>query len=269
MAGGTDSPAGGDKQGRARRSQNIIPATVKQLQECGDTFTVEGFEANVVTIVGVVRKVESTTTKMSMWIDDQTGTMECINYVGTEGDSNSEPTMLSEGTYGRIVGALRSMKGSKYLIIFKAFPVTDLNEITMHLLEVIQNGQKLLKLRTAEEAKAAGGGATTGGMSNTFSNSMIATNLGGPTGNGTGGGSTNGGGGGLPGFTSNQNLVHGIISSARGEEGIHREDVIKQIKGRIPMKELLDILEFLSNEGHVFSTVDDDHYSATDSQYTS
>jgi len=28
----------------------------------------------------------------------------------------------------------------------------------------------------------------------------------------------------------------------------------------------LEILEFLSNEGHVFSTIDDDHYSATDSQ---
>jgi replication factor A2 len=157
------------------------------------------------------------------------------------------------------------MKGSKYLIIFKAFPITDLNELTMHLLEVIQSGHKLMKLRTAEENKTTAGGAN--GMSNTFNNSLISGSLGGPT--GTGGGSTNGGGGGgLPGFTANQNMVHGIISSVRGEQGIHRDEVLKQVRNRITQKEALDILEFLSNEGHVFSTIDDDHYSATDSQYT-
>ncbi len=60
--------------------------TVRQLLDCQEeAYSVEGFEANVVTVVGLVRSVETTTTKMSMYIEDQTGTIQCVNYVGTDG----------------------------------------------------------------------------------------------------------------------------------------------------------------------------------------
>ena len=55
--------------------------------------------------------------------------------------------ILVEGTYGRIVGGLRSQKGIKYLIIYKVFPVMDLNEVTCHNLEVLQVPLKLRKLK--------------------------------------------------------------------------------------------------------------------------
>lgn len=71
---------------QGRRTHGIIPVTVRQLLDCQeDTYSLEGFEAQVVTIVGLVRSVETTTTKMSMYIEDQTGTIECVNYVGTDG----------------------------------------------------------------------------------------------------------------------------------------------------------------------------------------
>jgi len=73
---------------QARRSQNIIPATCKQLLECEeDTFKVEGIEGSVLTVVGLIRSVETSTTKIAMYLDDQTGTIECVNYVGTDGVS--------------------------------------------------------------------------------------------------------------------------------------------------------------------------------------
>jgi len=256
---GYDSPQTGDKQGKGRRSQNIMPATCRQLLEwTEDTFSVEGIEAHVVTLVGLVRGVETSTTKVSMYLDDQTGTIECINYVGTDGDS-SEPTMLAEATYGRVVGALRKMKGQKYVIIFKTAPVTDLNEITCHMLEVIQTRMKLKKLKEADAQKPAPGTSD-----NSFGNSMLAGGLG-PTGTGDAGGSNVAGN--IAGFSANQNLVHRIICSAREESGMHKDQIIAAVKNKINQKELMEILDFLSNEGHVFSTVDDDHYKSTDSQY--
>ncbi|CAL8139420.1 unnamed protein product [Orchesella dallaii] len=259
---GYDSPQTGDKQSKGRRSQNIMPATCKQLLDCTEeTFKVEGMEAHVVTLVGLVRAVETSTTKISMHIEDQTGTIECVNYVGTDGDTSSEPTMLAEGTYGRVVGALRSMKNQKYVIIFKSAPVTDLNEVTCHILEVIQTRMKLKKLKESDAQKPA-----IGGTDNSFSNSMLAGGLG-PTGTGDAGGGNAGGAGNIAGFTANQNLVHRIICSAREESGMHKDQIIAAVKNKVNQKELMEILDFLSNEGHVFSTVDDDHFKSTDSQY--
>lgn len=137
--------------------------------------------------------------------------------------------MICEGSYGRITGALRTLKGQKYIIIFKSEPVTDLNEITCHLLEVMQTPMKLKKLRAAEDQKPA----QREGLDNTFSNSMLT---GGPTGAGFGGGLPTGGG--LPGFTANQNLVHRIISSVKDESGISKEQIIAAVKNQIPIKEI-------------------------------
>ncbi|ODM90796.1 Replication protein A 32 kDa subunit [Orchesella cincta] len=260
---GYESPQTGDKS-KGRRSQNIMPVTCKQLLECEeDTYKVEGFEAHVVTLVGLVRSVETSTTKVSMFIEDQTGTMECVNYGGTDGDASSDPTLLAEGTYGRVVGALRNPKNQKYVIIFKSAPVTDMNEVTCHILEVIQNRMKLKKLREGDAQKAAT--SFTGGE-NTFTNSMLAGGL--PTGTGGGGSaSASGGVGHIAGFTANQNMVHRIICNAREESGIHKDQIIAAVKNKIAQKEIMEILDFLSNEGHVFSTVDDDHFKSTDSQY--
>ncbi len=99
--------------------------------------------------MGRVTTVEQSTTKMSLYIDDQTGTIECVNYVGTDGS----PDILfvpAEGSYGRVVGGLRNSKGTRYLVIYKFLPVTDMNEMTSHLLEVMQLQMKLKKLKETE-----------------------------------------------------------------------------------------------------------------------
>jgi hypothetical protein len=59
------------------------------------------------------------------------------------------PVMPVEGTYGRVVGALRSTKGLKYILIFRYLPLLDMNELTAHLLEVIQVPMKLKKAKDA------------------------------------------------------------------------------------------------------------------------
>lgn len=63
-------------------------------------------------------------------------------------------TILTEGTYGRLIGLLRtpskSAAGKKYLVLHKAVPLTDLNEITAHILEAMILPGKLRKLKAAQ-----------------------------------------------------------------------------------------------------------------------
>lgn len=142
------------------------------------------------TIVGLVVKVDQTPTKVSLHLDDQTGVIDCYNYVGADGVSSLNgvrslwlwllvyttnaltrtetvsiiiflvflqssssviPFVPVEGTYGRITGAPRSSKtGAKYLIIYRFFPVMDMNELTAHMLEVTQLPMILKKLKETE-----------------------------------------------------------------------------------------------------------------------
>ena len=42
--------------------------------------------------------------------------------------------------------------------------------------------------------------------------------------------------------------------------------MMESLKGRISRKELDDALDYLSGEGHIYSTTDEDHFKTTDGQ---
>lgn len=39
----------------------------------------------------------------------------------------------------------------------------------------------------------------------------------------------------------------------------------EQLNGKMSKKEVNDALDYLSGEGHIYSTIDDDHFKAIDS----
>ncbi|XP_021946100.1 replication protein A 32 kDa subunit-B [Folsomia candida] len=267
---GSPSAGGGDKASKGRRSNNVVPVTVKQLLDCQDeNVLIVDTEAAVVTIVGLIVSVEQTTVKISIQIDDQTGVIDCINYTGADAvEAAAEiPFLPTVGNYGRIVGALRSMKGSKYIIIFKFLPIGDLNELTAHLLEVVQLPMKLKKLKETEALK------TGVGMMGGLSNSLMANSMMVGTFSGLGGIPGMMGGSGAIGeassaskspFNSVQKMVLNIIQNNTADSGIHKDDIMSNLGGNITPKELEKILDDLGAEGHVYSTVDDDHFKSTD-----
>jgi len=93
---------------------------------------------------------------------------------------------------------------------------------------------------------------------------MIATNFGQPAGQIPGG--PTGGAQQQPktGFKGPQTMVLAIIQNNQSDSGIHKDELIKTLKGKVTAKEIEDILETLSSDGLIFSTVDDDHYRSTD-----
>ena len=46
--------------------------------------------------------------------------------------------------------------------------------------------------------------------------------------------------------------------------GLSRDEMMQTLKGKMSRKDLDDALEFLSGEGHIYSTTDEDHFKTTD-----
>jgi len=253
------SPGGGKDKTGPRKAQNIVPVTIKQLLDSPDEhLKIEDIDVNTAVILGIVRRVETSTTKVTFLMDDNTGTIEAIHYVGTDGDGQAEPqTILMEGVYGKIMGALRCQRGTnqKYVVIYKVMPVRDMNEITVHGLECFQVPIKIRKVRQAEEMKAGFGDGA--GMGNTYNNSSMV----GGFANGDFGGQpfSDGGGGGL---TTNQNKVLLFIKASTSESGVSRDEIEKNL--RLPVNKISEILESLSGEGLIYSTIDDFHFRVTE-----
>lgn len=75
--------------------------------------------------------------------------IRCLSFLitGWRGCSLQEQSrilsQLVEGAYVRVLGSIRSFEGRRILKTFKAFGLTDLNELTMHLAEVVHSHMAL------------------------------------------------------------------------------------------------------------------------------
>lgn len=253
--GGFASPSlsqGGDKKGRTRATQ-IIPCTVSQLMSASQTdeaFKVGDVEVAQVTIVGVIRSTDKSMTNIQYKVDDMTGApMDVKQWVDTE-DPSVDSTVLPPGTYVKVSGNLRSFQNHRSVVAFGVRPLEDMNEITSHMLEVVQAHMMLSKPQSS-----LGGGVSsndtpmsrpsverTGGMGGGYAGANDMTNNG---------------------LSANQNQVLSLIRSCPDQQGISIQDLKQRLSG-ISLAVIKQAVEFLSNEGHIFSTIDEDHYKSTD-----
>ncbi|XP_031708839.1 replication protein A 32 kDa subunit [Anarrhichthys ocellatus] len=253
--GGFASPAAsqGEKKGRTRASQ-IIPCTVSQLMSASqvdEAFKVGDVEVAQVTIVGIIRSTDKSMTNIQYKVDDMTGApMDVKQWVDTE-DPGVDSTVLPPGTYVKVSGNLRSFQNHRSVVAFSVRPLEDMNEITSHMLEVVQAHLALCK---PQAMSSAGGGGGTGCDVTPISRPAVESR----------GGSYEGANDMVNnGLSANQNQVLSLIRGSRDAKGISIQE-LKQRLGIMSMNVIKQAVEFLSNEGHIFSTIDEDHYKSTD-----
>ncbi|XP_062254832.1 replication protein A 32 kDa subunit isoform X1 [Platichthys flesus] len=257
--GGFASPSmsqGGDK--KRTRANQIIPCTVSQLMSAAqaeESFRVGDVEVAQVTFVGVIRSTDKSMTNIQYKVDDMTGApMDVKQWVDTE-DPGVDSTVLPPGTYVKVSGNLRSFQNNRSVVAFSVRPLEDMNEITSHMLEVVQAHMALSK----PQSTSAGGGmssnitpmmksdmgnkGTMGGMGGSYSGATDLTKNG---------------------LSGNQNQVLSLIRSCPEPQGISIQDLKQRLSG-ISLTVIKQAVEFLSNEGHIFSTIDEDHFKSTDS----
>ncbi|XP_054855463.1 replication protein A 32 kDa subunit [Eublepharis macularius] len=257
MGGGyTESPGGfgspsatqGEKRSRAR-SQNIVPCTVSQLlsaEQVDEAFKVREVEISQVVIVGIIRQAEKAPTNILYKVDDMTAApMDVRQWVDTD-EEGSENVVVPPGTYVKVAGHLRSFQNKKSLVAFKLMPLEDMNELTTHMLEVVNAHMILRKGNLLSTSMMA---------PRSFASSAMSTMT-------SYGGSLN-----MPvsGLSPHQSQVLNLIKSSMSAEGISLQDLRAQLHN-INLATIKKAVEFLSSEGHIYSTIDDEHFKSTDAE---
>jgi len=252
--GGFMSP-GSDSQGSERkknRSQTLLPITGAIFQKAEynqteDVFTFEGTEIHQVTFVGIIREVQETSTNISYKVDDMTGEWILVKKWIDADDplEQGRRSQCRECTYVRVVGNMKSFNNGavRSVMAFSMVPVQDMNEISFHMLDVIHANLSLKKVSGG--AGMLSGAGKQQGMVDAFG--------------GGGGGDMNDAG-----LTGANKVVFSYISSCTSEQGISIEELASKNRN-MNNNQLRNCIEFLSNEGHIYSTVDDDHFRSTSS----
>lgn len=89
----------------------------------------------MVTIVGIIRKIEHSSTKITFTLEDFSGRIDGLLWL-EEGDTANTPALL-ENTYARVYGSIRIQGASKVLMVYNISALTSINELNTHLLEVL------------------------------------------------------------------------------------------------------------------------------------
>ncbi|KAJ9576712.1 hypothetical protein L9F63_025393 [Diploptera punctata] len=236
------SPA--NQQKSAQRQNNIFPVCVRQILEAPeDGLSFGSTSVQMIELVAIVRKIAVESSNVEYELDDNTGSMSGFYWLQADEKTDEMPTIppVVENSYYRVYGTIRTLQGRKYVQIIRITALKDLNELTMHLLEVMHKPMLLQKLSNSDSVKVSMADTS---MSNSFmSTSNVST---------------------VTGFNPQQQKVYNVILRSRQDIGIHKSEVVKQLEGQMSSREILPVIEFLSTEGHIYSTIDDDHFRCTD-----
>lgn len=248
------SPSGG---GRKRDAQSLVPLTVKQLlqaEEENSKYKVDGRTISQVTIVGQILSVEAQATNVNYLVDDSTGKVNVRIYIDSDDDSDST---LSSGTYVRVVGNLRAFNDKKSVVAFQLIPVTDFNEVTFHYLNVIATHLRFTK-QPGNNTPAKIPGATTSTFGQAQAQPMQMMNTGGVPQMGGLEDAKNGQ------FTPVQQQILQVFKTGGDDETGLSVDALFSAMPNVPQAQIREALGFLSDEGHLYTTIDENHFKSTD-----
>lgn len=185
-------------------------------------------------------------TKITYTIQDITGRMRAVLWLDQDAmdeDDKSTPK-VEVNDYVQIYGNVKTNRGKKVLMAFKIRPITDVNAITCHYLQCINN-----KIRMEQDSKKEKLVSIPTFNSGLPANSMV--------GMADSSGSTNG-------LNPRQMMVFNLIRVSTLEQGISKQDMYAVLKDRMNKIEFENILEWMCGEGHIYSTIDEEHFRATD-----
>ncbi|EEB13625.1 Replication protein A 32 kDa subunit, putative [Pediculus humanus corporis] len=156
----------------AIRQQFLCPVTVRQVLEAPEQgLKVGSLTATMVSLCGVVSNVEITSTTIKFSLTDDTGIIDCLEWLETQDNSKiSKTTNLLENNYYHVYGCVKYPQGSRRIMVFKTVKVTDFNEITAFMLEVLSTNEYAEK--TTKDSKVP---ATNAFGQNSFTSFNIST----------------------------------------------------------------------------------------------
>lgn len=240
-AGGFSANATGGGAAQENKAEGVLPLTIRQILESSESgVQLFGIHYSMVTFVAIVRSVDHSSTKITYGLEDHTGQVDAHLWL-EEGDTNSVPGMMTH-SYARVFGSVRHQGGSKAVMIYKIEQVSSPNDVTTHLLEVLNARYKGEEYAKGGSAGGSGGEsekntASSGGFMETDGNAM--------------------------GLTGKQLIVYKAIKSHMSDIGISRQE-LQQKFPHISASEMQSITDYMTQEGIVYTSVDSDHFLCVD-----
>ncbi|OQR95899.1 replication protein A 32 kDa subunit [Thraustotheca clavata] len=261
---------GSQKQGgNSRDNQTLTPVTVRQLlvamqaESSDDVIHVDGKEINNVHIVGLLSDVSQNSTNITFMINDGTGQISGRLFLQAEDDHYQQQLTdsLRDGVYVSAFGNLRSYNGKTSLTCFAVNTVDNFNQITHHFSECIYTHLRNLH-------GVIGGGVPTpvkqdpgfGAPANTYASFGMSTNAGYGSHQST-----------YQNFAATdssfsdpgQQAILDILGASTLEMGLSIDQIKSSLNGRLNDAQLREALGYLTNEGHIYSTIDENHFKRT------
>jgi replication factor A2 len=232
-------------QGSKPVAQTMRNVTIHQiLKEVSgdDQYRVDGVDLSTFYIVGRIVDRSENSTALKLKVDDGTGSIEVIHYVE---DTNPLIQVAAQewtvNSYVRVCGHMRGMDGKQSIVAFRIKVVTDFNEITYHNLQCIFQHLHLTK----GAAPPASGPPMM--MQGQAAHHIQAAQQ--PSGN---------------------KLHYDVLAiyneAVHNESGLSMSYVLDTLRSRgmpYTLAQVQTTVDFLTNEGQLYSTTDDQHHRST------
>eukprot|EP00477_Mikrocytos_mackini_P001298 GAHX01001391.1.p1 GENE.GAHX01001391.1~~GAHX01001391.1.p1 ORF type:complete len:283 (-),score=61.70 GAHX01001391.1:42-890(-) len=235
------------------RDNKITPFLTSQLNFCDiqDSVTIiyQGTPVNNIILVGKIIDIEVTGNTNSYKIADGFGTTKVVYWTNTNIDAddfkssettvNEDMNSVSVGKYVKIIGKLIELDGNVVCNLLHIKTIKNFNEISYHLLYTMnaelffQNGGRIVESAIFKDAL------------DTSADLDTDTNMN------------------LQGFDNLSKKIMGIIKKCHEDNGVHKEEINSAIQGHT-MEEIEQKLDWLLNEGQVYTTDDDNRFMAVD-----
>jgi len=256
----SDSPTVDSSQGKQKRrdgNHTLMPVTAAIIHKSiynksDDSFKYGDIELHQVKLVGVVREVQESVTNLLYKIDDMTGDSVTVRKWIDNEENQSQIQRRSEcreDTYVKIYGHLKIFQENRCLVAFQIAPITDFNEITYHMIDVVQSFLTITKgLPSYNNANGTDAVKELHGGANSHQQNSAMKD---PFGNKPGSA-----------LTTHHRQMLEVIMAYPDEQGISVQELKGRLRGLNEMQ-IRNALEFLSNEGHIYSTIDEEHFRST------
>lgn len=237
--------------------KQIITAPPPQPEE---NLKVDGQEISQLVLIAQIESMDIQSSHTTLKINDYTASIDAKQW---HNDDQQQPDSdkLSEGRWVRINGRINHFGGRCSINVFNVIPITDFNEITHHFLEVIY--AHLVNTQPPKQNNNNGNGMG-GGNNNQWNNNQNNQQQNNNNGNqwnnnGNGGGM---GGGGPQTLKQKVMAIIGRPQWTQSETGCNVETIFNALTNE-DVNEIRTAIDDLSNEGMIYSTLDDDHYKSS------
>uniref|UniRef100_A0A7S2YFC8 Replication protein A C-terminal domain-containing protein n=1 Tax=Entomoneis paludosa TaxID=265537 RepID=A0A7S2YFC8_9STRA len=251
MGNNNTQTGSGSRKRTSYDEQTMHAVTIKQMmgsqpQQISDSNGLQlpdGRNLYHVQFVAAVRSFEDNSTHVMYTMEDGTGgVMEVKQWL----DDNAECTAISElrqacskeHIYLKVVGQLKDYDGKKMVVADSIRPLSTGNEITHHFLQVVYEGEK---------HKQGTSGSTGSFRQPGFAGTPVLSR-GAPLANNGGGESA-----------IRQEIIMELANG--GENGNTIDTVINVLRGKYEEESIRQEISYLSGEGKIYSTIDDQHYA--------